>query len=57
MTDEELDLFLYAVKEISANARSFEKDYIYTPRANEFIHKSDTGESRKLVRKWFDLEL
>lgn len=57
MTDEELDLFLYAVKEISANARSFEKDYIYTPRANEFTHKNDTGESRKLVKKWFDLEL
>jgi selenocysteine lyase/cysteine desulfurase len=57
MTDEELDLFLTAVREISANARLFEKDYIYTPRANEYIHKSDRGESKRLVQKWFDLEL
>jgi len=57
MTDEELDLFLNAVKEISANARTFEKDYIYTPRANEFIHKNDSGESKARVKKWFDLQL
>lgn len=55
MTDDELDLFLKAVGEISANAHQWEKDYIYSPRANEYIHRSDRGESKDTVRSWFNL--
>jgi selenocysteine lyase/cysteine desulfurase len=55
MTDDELELFLSAVKDISANARLYEKDYIYTPRANEYVHKSDKGESKDHVLSWFKL--
>jgi selenocysteine lyase/cysteine desulfurase len=53
MTDEEMELLLRAVKEISENARQWEKDYIYNSRANEYIHKDDTGGSKRIVHSWF----
>ncbi|MBM3420556.1 MAG: aminotransferase class V-fold PLP-dependent enzyme [Bacteroidetes bacterium] len=55
LTDEEIDLFLLAISEISANARMWEKDYIYHPRLNEYIHKDDRGASKSIVNSWFSL--
>lgn len=55
MTDEELELFLDALGEIADKATLFEKDYIYNRRANEYIHKTDNGESKALVKTWFNL--
>ncbi|MDX9929754.1 MAG: aminotransferase class V-fold PLP-dependent enzyme [Bacteroidales bacterium] len=55
MTDDELDLFLEAVREISVNAHDWGKDYVYYPRANEYIHRNDSGESAAIVRSWFKL--
>ncbi|MBE0673471.1 MAG: aminotransferase class V-fold PLP-dependent enzyme [Bacteroidales bacterium] len=55
MTDEELSLVITAVREISENALIWGNDYIYNPRANEYIHRNDRGESKELVRSWFNL--
>ncbi len=55
MTDAELDLVLRAISEISENAGVWEKDYLYNSRLNEFIHKSDSGTSKEIVRSWFEI--
>jgi selenocysteine lyase/cysteine desulfurase len=55
MTDEELSLVIRAVREISDKAVSWGNDYIYNPRASEYIHRNDRGESKELVRSWFNL--
>jgi selenocysteine lyase/cysteine desulfurase len=56
MTDGEVDLFLRAISEISENAGLWEKDYIYYPRLNEFVHKDDKGYSKEIVRSWFEIK-
>ncbi|MFO7575837.1 MAG: aminotransferase class V-fold PLP-dependent enzyme [Bacteroidales bacterium] len=55
MTDGEIDLFLRAISEISENAALWEKDYIYYPRLNEYVHKNDAGTSKEIVRSWFEI--
>lgn len=55
MTDDELDLFLEAITEISANARLWEKEYLYNSRLNEYVHKNEKGASKDIVRSWFKL--
>lgn len=55
MTDGELDLFLRAIGEISANSGLWEKDYLYNSRLNEYVHKNDSGTSKEIVRSWFQI--
>ena len=54
MTNEELDIIIDAVKEISMNHREWAKDYIYDPQQNEFRHKSET-DKMETIKKWFTL--
>lgn len=55
MTDGELAFFLQAVREISEHYAEWQKDYIYHPRTNEFIHRNERGESKEIVHSWFVL--
>lgn len=52
MTDEEIDFILNAIREVAQSARTFEKDYTYSPSTNEFQHKRLIPRS---VQRWFAL--
>ncbi len=56
MTDDELELFIEAVGEISKNHEEWAKDYRYDKTSNEFYHKSITQDEVEKVKPWFDLE-
>ncbi len=57
MTNDELNIFLLALTEIVANIQVLEKEYIYIPKLNEYMHKSEENSSDQdtIVRKWFKL--
>lgn len=55
MTDDELELLIEAVKQISLNAAEWEKDYLYNRYTNEFRHKNEPEDKTIWVEKWFDL--
>jgi len=56
MTDAELDYVADALSQISANSKEWSKDYIYTPKNNEFRHKNETTDKTELVKPWFEFE-
>ncbi len=53
MTDDEVDLFVEAVREIAAHASEWSRDYTYDKHTNEFTHHSDRGEKKEKVKEWF----
>jgi hypothetical protein len=55
MTDNEVDYFLHALKEIVLNHAEWENDYIYDPKKNEFEHRSRLGLKPEWLEKWFEL--
>jgi len=57
MTNDELNIFLLALTEIVANIQVLEKEYMYIPKLNEYMHKSEENSSDQdtIVRKWFKL--
>ena len=54
MTDEELDYIINAVKEISENHEEWAKEYTYDTHHNEFHHK-DEADNTKRIRDLFVL--
>jgi len=52
MTDEDLDIMLNAIGDISKNHEEWGKDYIYNNHTNEFYHKSGMKNSLD-VNGWF----
>jgi selenocysteine lyase/cysteine desulfurase len=55
MTDSEAELMITALKYITANIRSLEKDYIYDPHSNTFRHHSEP-ENMIVGEDWFKIE-
>jgi selenocysteine lyase/cysteine desulfurase len=55
MKDDEVLFFIRALKEIVANHRDWEKDYIYDPKKNEFEHRSRAGVPNDWIMQWFKL--
>ncbi|NOY38298.1 MAG: aminotransferase class V-fold PLP-dependent enzyme [Chlorobi bacterium] len=55
ITDEDLYHFTDALRKIVSHASVWEKDYRYDKHTNEFIHHSDNGQMKNLVRKWFNV--
>lgn len=55
MTDEEVVQLIDGIEYIADNIETLKADYIYNRRKNEFIHHNDNGESREIVRGWFEL--
>lgn len=55
MTDDELYLIVYALKEISENAEQWKDDYIYNIHNNEFRHKIEPEDKTFMVKDWFRL--
>ena len=54
MTDSEAELMITALKYITANIRSLEKDYIYDLHTNTFRHRSETSD-KVVGEDWFSL--
>jgi len=55
MTNDELNVILNALDEISRNHKEWEKDYIYNKHTNEFRHYLDNGRLNEQVNNWFEL--
>ena len=56
MTDDELDLVLNAINEIINNAKSWSKDYTYSPKTNEYHHNSTNEKEYAMIEKWFEID-
>jgi len=55
MKDEEVLYFITALKEIVANSSEWKKDYIYDPKKNEFVHRSNSVLATDWIKEWFKL--
>jgi selenocysteine lyase/cysteine desulfurase len=53
MTDNDVRFILDAIKDIAANFKEYENDYIYNPETNDFYHKNIDKYEKNLVKKWF----
>lgn len=56
MTNEELDFVLNAIEEVIVNVKEWSKDYSYSPRTNEYYHKSQSLNEFEEINKWFNLQ-
>lgn len=56
MTDEELDKFIRAIREIRENHKEWAKDYRYDKHANEFYHKSIERDEVEKIKPWFEMK-
>ncbi|MBU1719593.1 MAG: aminotransferase class V-fold PLP-dependent enzyme, partial [Bacteroidetes bacterium] len=56
MTNDEVLFFADALKQVVKNAGKWEKDYTYSSKTNEFIHKTKEEEKYQNIRNWFDLD-
>ena len=54
MTDEEIDIILDAIEELSINHAEWKKDYTYDPHNNYFIHNSTPESEKQMVTGWFE---
>ncbi|MFA5328199.1 MAG: aminotransferase class V-fold PLP-dependent enzyme [Prolixibacteraceae bacterium] len=52
MTNEELEIFIQALKDIVENIETYSADYTYFPKENIFRHKNETQYS-EVVKDWF----
>lgn len=55
MTDDELFIFIEAIKQIEENIDLWSKDYIYNKYNNEFRHKDEPEDKTVVVQEWFDM--
>jgi selenocysteine lyase/cysteine desulfurase len=55
MTDEELEYILDAIEEIIRNVDSWSKDYVYSPRTNEYTHTFYNDDSWQHIEEWFEI--
>lgn len=54
MTDNELDIILAAIEELSENHQKWKTDYAYDEHTNEFTHKMLVGKKDKKVVDWIE---
>lgn len=55
MTNKELFAILNALEKIQKHHESWQKDYDYQPRRNEFVHKQAPADNVDRIREWFTL--
>lgn len=56
MTDMEVDYILHAIGEIVKNYKSWQNDYQYDIRHNEFYHKTFRTNYKSILPQWFTFE-
>ncbi len=52
-TFADIDHCIHAVAEIVANIDEWSKDYVYSPRSNEYVHRAGDAEAKSRVKGWF----
>ena len=52
-TMADIDHSIRAVGEIVAHIEEWSKDYSYSPRTNEYVHKNGDAEATARVKRWF----
>ncbi|MBN2237931.1 MAG: aminotransferase class V-fold PLP-dependent enzyme [Bacteroidales bacterium] len=55
MTDQDLDLVIEGLKQISEHIGEWSKSYIYNPKSNEFKHVLESESKAEIVKSWFSL--
>jgi len=56
MTDEEIEFILHAIAEVVKHIASWEKEYRYDKRTNEFYHTRAGQAGHARVAHWFELD-
>jgi selenocysteine lyase/cysteine desulfurase len=54
-TMADIDHSLDAVAQIAAHAEEWSRDYAYSPKTNEYQHRSGAGDAPAMVREWFGM--
>jgi hypothetical protein len=54
MTNNDIHLFIEALKDIVANYKEYSNDYIYEPRENHYRHKNEVLTNDDVL-SWFKL--
>ena len=52
MTNQEVELFIHALRDITANYEKYAADYTYYPKENIFRHKEEK-DFRRVITEWF----
>ena len=52
-TDAEVHFICKSIRELAENFDTWKNDYQYNAQINEFIHKEDSKQEKKLVLNWF----
>ena len=55
MSDEEVDLMIEALNDITLNIEVYSRDYLYDNRKNVYWHK-DTSTDNRVCKEWFSLD-
>lgn len=55
MTNDELYLILDAIKQVQLYHQSWQNDYLYNNKTNEFKHCSEMNDKTEIVKEWFEL--
>jgi selenocysteine lyase/cysteine desulfurase len=56
MTNDELDIILKGIKEITENIDSWKKDYYFDRHTGEFFHKEMPRKTPEFFDSWFEIE-
>ncbi len=54
-TTAEVDYILDAIRQIGQKFKEWEREYVYDRHSNEYTHKADRGQLRRMVEGWFTL--
>jgi hypothetical protein len=54
-TTEEIKFVCDSIKEVAANHKEWEKEYVYNGKTNEFVHKNAAHSENEMVKKWFSI--
>lgn len=55
MSNKELYTVIDAIKQVSENAKEWEKNYIYNNHTNEFRHKNEPEDKTIIIKPWFKI--
>ena len=55
MSNSELLFIIDAIQQIVENCQEWEKDYVYSPKTNEFAHRNFENNKKDQIKKWFEL--
>ena len=55
MTDQEIDYIINAIRETAKHIKEWEKDYVYSPKTNEYWNVRTEESKLSDIRKWFEI--